>query len=452
VTSSKKKPWLCSRRAFMGGLGAVGFGHLLPRQAQAQLGQRKRFVVVYVPEGMWAGAERPSPGASTLGSVFGPMDPFRSKITALDGVDLTTAINDRPGVDEHHRLPHLLTSTKMVDGRTGGGPSIDQKIAKVVGANSTFESLQFGVQIVYKDGSGRLIWKGRGELLPAMEDPWAAYSRIFAGGMAPTVQPPGQPPQPGQPPRFDLRKSALDYSLAEIASVRPNLAASDRTRVESYQDSLRDIERRLQGLQGGANQGGAGGEGGPGPVGACAAPDVGAPTDIKAKANFPKISQLQMDLMVASLQCGITNVASLQYGNSVDQCTYPWLGVRRTGHDLSHGSSRTEQQKVYRWYSEQFAYLLGKLDAVKEGAGTMLDNTVVLWVSEFGNSSSHSLKNLMWFVMGNVGGFLRQGQVLKLPGRSVSDLHVTIGHAFGIPDQTFGDAAFSTGPIAPLIA
>ncbi len=436
---ANSKPWFCSRRALLGGLGAVGFNHLLPGSAQAQapVGPRKRFVVVYVPEGMWAGADRPAAGAATLGSIFGPMDPFRSKITALDGIDLATAISDRPGVDEHHRLPHLLTCTKMLDGRTGGGPSIDQKIAQVIGGNSTFQSLQFGVQIVYKDGSGRPIWKGRGEQLPAMEDPWLAYDRIFGGQM-------GQPAQPGQtPPAFDLRKSALDYSLAEIASLQARLPASDRTRVESYQSSLRDIERRLQGLQGGVEQGGGG---------ACTPPKLGAPTDIKAKANFPAISQLQIDLLVTALQCGTTNVASLQYGNSVDQCTYPWLGVRRTGHDLSHGSSRTEQQKVYRWYSEQFAYLLGKLQAVPEGDGTMLDNTVVLWVSEFGNSSSHSLKNLMWFVMGNVGGFLRQGQVLKLPGRSVSDLHVTLAHAFGIPDATFGDPAFCTGPIAPLIA
>jgi hypothetical protein len=312
VTPAQKKSWLCSRRAFFGGLGAVGFSHLLPRSAQAQPGTPKRFIPVYVPEGMWAGADRPAPGANTLGSIFGPLDPFRSKITALDGIDLATAFADRPGVDEHHRTPHLLGCTKMIDGRTGGGPSIDQKIAQVIGGNKTFQSLQFGVQIVYKDGSGRPIWKARGELLPAMEDPWQAYSRIFGGQMGP----PAQPGQPGQPERkFDLRKSALDYSLGEIANVQPRLAASDRMRVESYQDSLRDIERRLQGLQGpqaGAEPGGQGG-------GGCAPPNVGAPTDIKAKANFPKISQLQMDLMVASLQCGITNVASLQFGNSVDQ-------------------------------------------------------------------------------------------------------------------------------------
>ena len=448
ATTVKKHRWFCSRRAFLGGLGAAGFSHLLPGAAQAQ--GRKRFVVVYVPEGMWAGADRPAAGATTLGSIFGPMDPYRTKVTALDGFDIATAAADRPGVDEHHRLPHLLSSTKMVDGRTSGAPTIDQRIAKVVGGQSTFESLQFGVQIVYKDGSGRLIWKDRAEQLPAMEDPWAAYDRIFGNRMGPAMPPPGQPGQPAVPPKFDLRKSALDYSLGEIASIQPRLAATDKARVDSYQTSLRDIEKRLQAVQGPAGPTGPV-QGAP-PPGSCTPPSVGAPMDVKAKPNFPMVAKLQIDLLVTSLQCGITNVASLQFGNSVDQCTYPWLGVRRTGHDLSHGGSRAEQPKVYRWYAEQFAYLLGKLQAVPEAGGTMLDNTVVMWVSEFGNSSSHSLRNVLWFLAGNVGGFLKQGQVIKSPGRSVSDLHVTVLNAFGIPDKTFGEAAHCTGPIAGLIA
>jgi hypothetical protein len=212
--------------------------------------------------------------------------------------------------------------------------------------------------------------------------------------------------------------------------------------VESCQDSLRDIEKRLTGLA----------PGGGGAVAACTPPNVGVQMDVKAKANFPAVSKLQIDLMATALQCGATNVASLQHGNSVDQCTYPWLGVRKTGHDLSHGGSRTEQQKIYRWYSEQFAYLLGKLDAVKEGAGTMLDNTVALWIMEFGDSYGHRLRNLMWFVAGNAGGFLKQGQVLKFAGRSVSDLHATLQNAFGIRDPVFGDPQYCTGPIAGMIA
>jgi hypothetical protein len=451
VTTPKKKLWPVSRRAFLGGLGAVGFSHVLPsgRLAHAQTGTPKRFVAIYVPEGMWAGVQRPN--ATTFGPVFGPMDKQRAKIVAFDGFNLASAIADKPGVDNHHRLPHLLGCTKMVNGVTGGGPTLDQRIAKVVGANSTFESLQFGVQIIYTDGSGRLIWKAAGEQLPGMQDPYMAYSRIFGGGMAPAPGPMPGPVTPGQPAPFDLRKSALDYSLGEIAGVQSRLGAADKMRVDSYQSSLRDIEKRLAGMAGGGGGGGVQ----PGPsagTGSCAKPTMGAPIDLKNKNNFPAIAKLQMDLMVASFQCGATNVATLQFGNSVDQCNYPWLGVNRSGHDLSHGGSRDGQTKVYNWYSQQFVYLMDELQKRPEGAGTMLDNTVIIWVSEFGNSSSHSMSNLMWFMGGNLGGFFKTGQIIQNPGRSISDIHLSIAKGFGLPDEKFGDPAYCSGPVPGLIA
>ena len=82
----------------------------------------------------------------------------------------------------------------------------------------------------------------------------------------------------------------------------------------------------------------------------------------------------------------------------------------------------SKKQKVYRWYAEQFAYLLGKLTAIPEGNGTMLDNTVVLWVSEFGDSNGHASNNLMWLLMGNAGGALKQGRVIDCAGRGTNDL------------------------------
>jgi hypothetical protein len=136
----------------------------------------------------------------------------------------------------------------------------------------------------------------------------------------------------------------------------------------------------------------------------------------------------------------------------VDQCSYSWLGVNQLGHDLAHDGSSDDKHTVYRWYSEQFAYLLESLDAVPEGEGTLLDNTVVLWVSEFGNSAEHSPDDLLWLLMGNVGGFFRQGQVLELGGRSSNDVHTTIARAFGLELDSFGNPAYGDGAIDALRA
>ena len=95
--------WLTTRRALLGGLGATSLAALLPRrQAAAQTGVPKRFIVVHVPEGMWSDAQRPSANAGTLGPIFSPLDKYQSRLTALDGLNLQSRDNG-PGGDGHHR-------------------------------------------------------------------------------------------------------------------------------------------------------------------------------------------------------------------------------------------------------------------------------------------------------------------------------------------------------------
>ncbi len=430
MSSQRAGIWRPSRRALLGGLAAVSGGALLPRKsALAQSAGAKRFLVVHVPEGMWSDAVRPAVGQSTLGPIFSPLDPFRSKLTVLDGLNLRSR-DQGPGGDGHHRgVPHMLTCTEMADSENAGGPSIDQKIARVISGDTTFKSLQFGVRILYDDTNSALIWAAARDRLPAMENPWEAYARIF-----------GSVAMADAPPPVDLRKSALDHALTEITSLRDKLPSLDRERLDSYQTSLRDIERRLANL----------------PVpGQCAVPVLGAKVnDPRAEAAYPDMGKLQMDLIVAALRCDVTRVASLQWSNSVDQCSYPWLGVNKLGHDLSHSGDdgSAPKQTVFHWYAEQFAYLLGQLDAAKEGNGSVLDNTVVLWVSEFSNSGMHEADKLLWLLMGNAGGFLKQGQVLPMNGRSVNDVHATIQNAFGISEPKFGNPAYCDGTIASLIA
>jgi hypothetical protein len=385
---------------------------------------------------MWNGAQRPAANATTLGPIFEALDPFRSQILVLNNLSMQSR-DHGPGGDGHHRLPHMLTGIEMADESNAGGASVDQKIAQAIGTGSTFGSLQFGVRIVYNDTNGRPIWSAPKRVVPALQDPWDAYKRIF-GGVMPMASTASAPAAP----MVDLKRSALDFALAESAALRTRLSAGDRERLDSYQESLRDIERRLTMTTVSA-------------PGSCTPPTLGTTIDKAAEANYPKIGKLQMDLIVAALQCNVTRVASLQWGNSNDQCSYSWLGVNALGHDLAHNNgncdpSGSKKQQVFRWYAEQFAYLLGKLQSIPEGTGTMLDNTVVLWVSEFGESNQHSPDKLLWLLMGNANGYFRQGRVLNCAGRSVNDLHTSLGNAFGITDSTFGNPAYCSGPLADL--
>ena len=443
--------FLLSRRALLGGVGALGLTSLLPRSRAraAALAAPTRFVVIHVPEGMWASASRPSVGATTLGPIFKALDPFMSNIVVLNGLNMKSR-DKGPGGDGHHRgVVHMLTGTEMADDNNAGGASIDQKIAAKIGGQTQLPSLQLAVRIVYQDTNSKPIWSGASRVVPAQQDPWQAYKRVFQGLTGATK--PATTTTTGTTPAapsFDIRRSALDHALAEITTLRGRLSQSDRDRLDSYQDSLRDIERRLgvvAGSVGGATTAG------------CVQPALGSNVSVSSEANYPKIAQLQMDMMVAALQCDVTRVISLQFGNSNDQCSYSWLGVNNLGHDLAHNNnncdpSGAKKLKVYDWYSQQFAYLLGKLQSVQEGDGTLLDNTAVLWVSEFSESNGHAANNLLWFLMGNAGGYFKSGQVLQCGGRSVNDVHVSLQNAFGITDATFGNPDYCQGPLPNLRA
>jgi hypothetical protein len=432
--------WFISRRALLGGISAAGVASLVPRGfAKAQAAPLPRLLIVHVPEGMWNSAPRPVVGGTNLGQILEALQPFQSKLLVLNNLAMKSR-DKGPGGDGHHRgVPHMLTGTEMQDENLAGGPSIDQKIAKAIGGSSKFESLQFAVRIVYGDTNGRPIWSAPGRVVSAMQSPFEAYTRLF-GGMLPAATSGGSAPAK---PVIDLRKSALDNAVAEFATLRPKLSAKDRELMDSYQESLRDIEKRLEttvAIPAGAN---------------CPPAGLGGTFDVKAEANYPKVGQLQMDLAVSAFQCGLTRVATLQWGNSNDQCTYSWLGVNTLGHDMAHNNnncdpSGAKKLKTYRWYAEQFAYLLGKLDSVPEGAGTMLDNTVVLWASEFGDSNGHTPNNLMWLLMGNAAGQFRRGRILNCGGKSTNDLLTSLANAFGLPDKTFGNPAYCAGPLTDL--
>jgi hypothetical protein len=403
-------------------------------------------MVVHVPEGMWNSASRPAASGTTLGPIYGPLDPYKSDITILNKLSMKSR-DKGPGGDGHHRgVPHMLTGIEMLDEGNAGGPSIDQKIASVIGKGSKYASLQFAVRIVYTDTNSRPIWSAPGRVVPALQNPWDAYTRIFgnAGATAPATMGGATMPPAATPPKFDLRKSALDYGMDEVTRLSARLSAADKERLQSYQDSLRDIERRLTEPMIS--------------VADCAPPVLGSKVDAAAEANYPAIGKLQMDLAVAAMQCGVTRVVSLQWGNSNDQCRYPWLNnIGAIGHDLAHNNgncdpSGSKKTQVFNWYAQQFAYLLGKLKNIKEGDGTMLDNTVILWASEFGESNGHSPDNLLWVLMGNAGGYFKQGQVLDCGNRSTNDVHTSLQNAVGIADTKFGGAAYCAGPLPNIKA
>jgi hypothetical protein len=179
-----------------------------------------------------------------------------------------------------------------------------------------------------------------------------------------------------------------------------------------------------------------------------------------AVENMPAVGRLQMDFLAAAFACDLTRGATLQWTHAESNQTFPWLNISGAHHVISHaGDSDAAAQenltKINTWYATQFAYLLGKLAAVPEGAGTLLDNTVVMWCIEVGKGNNHAHRDLPFLLAGSCGGRLRTGRFVDYmangaAGRPHNDLLVSLARAMGTQDTTFGDPAHVTGPLSNL--
>jgi hypothetical protein len=402
----------------------------------------KRFVVFWTPNGTILENWRPTgtPQNYQFGPILKPLEPHKSDIIVLDGVDELSAY-DGPGDAHQKATGQGLTGThlqegdfKGADGNSAGwgnGISIDQAIANVVGAATKFSSLEFGVNVYGANVGSRISYRGPAQPIPPENDPQAGFTRMFEDFNA--------DPEAAKR-RIAERKIVLDAVGADYQKLLPKVSASDRIKLQAHLDAVRDIEMRLgsEGVIGGA----------------CVKPDLGVvpkPTEI---ANTPVIGKLQMDLLAMALACDMTRVASIMWTNSATMKPFPWLDIPEGHHELAHrgdddDDARAKLTKINTWYAEQFAYLVAKLKAIPEGDGSVLDNTLLIWVNEHQKGNDHDRDQIPYVIAGGCGGAVKSGRWMQVPGKvSHNDLFVGCMNAMGLPDKTFGDPSYCNGALA----
>ena len=432
VTTAKKKSWLCSRRAFLGGLGAVGFSHLLPTAAGAGPAARAS-----------ASLRSTCPRACGRAPIGPPRAPARWVRSSVPWTPFARRSPHSTGSIWPPPSTTVLASTSTTGRLTCSAAPRCSMAAPAVGRPSIRRSPRWSGPTARSSRSSSAC---RSSTRTAPVDPSGRAARRAAAGhggplagLCPDLRrwhgaagPPGQPGQPGQPrPGSTCARARSTTRWVRSPACRPSLAASDRhARGVVPAARLRDIEKRLQGLGGGGGVDPGGGPGGGSRLLAsgCWRADrsqgQGELPEDRAAADGPDGHCLFSAASPTSPACSTatrsTSAPTPGWASTGAGTTCP---TAATGPTSRRSTAGTPSSSPTSWASCR---------RCRKARGTMLDNTVVLWVSEFGNSSSHSLRNLMWFVMGNVGGFFKQGQVLKLPGRSVSDLHLTLAKAFGI--------------------
>jgi hypothetical protein len=381
------------------------------------------------------------------GSINEPLAPYKSKLIFPKALRRMTS-----GSGAHEKnMGGCWTGSGLV--ATNGYPtsaSVDQIIAQKLPDGPAFKSLQFGAQCdMFNPGGNKPVLKsmtysGRNAVLSPQDDPNVMFAKLM---IAPTGSGAVTGPSPEDIARArDKKKSVLDAVRGDLQGMMQRIDRDDRSRLEAHLTSLSAIEKRLNEPLGTAVEG-------------CVAPEKPKATlaDAAARmdnANFPAILDIQNRLAVAALACNRTRVATVQWSRAFSPVRHTWVGVQQDHHTLSHKTGAADmkmQFDINRWYGERLGEMLGHLDAVKEGPGTLLDNTVVVWGNE-AMTGNHDASRMPTVMAGRAGGRLNTGRFLELPGNDWSQLLVTLCHAMGVTDvDRVGELPMKTGPIPTLL-
>jgi hypothetical protein len=178
-----------------------------------------------------------------------------------------------------------------------------------------------------------------------------------------------------------------------------------------------------------------------------------APVDATG-LDVPTKGKLMTDLLVASLACDLTRVGTMQWADSESKfpLNFAPLSLPDHHHGYQHDSVYDPDAlfEIYHWFGQDFAYLLERLASVNEGDGTLLDNTVVLWVSEIQEPPSHAQTNMPFVVAGGKNAGIKTGRWLQVPAQPHNNLLVSLLNVFGGADTTFGHSSYCTGALAGL--
>lgn len=453
---------LLSRRSLLQSLGGAAFlavpvfrGAL----AEAQSVQPQRFVVLHFPGGVRYITGNINGDFSTTAAdhnynfnkVLSPLASLRSDLVTFEQIGDPT----RPGNSEGHTTSTLLTGdSRMADEEVTAVPpgtnSIDQLIANRISQTTRFGSLQLGVMTDGEEATlthARIVFANGSRIAP-VNDATVVFSRLFSGSApAPVTSgtlPPTMTPADAQGVHTLARlsaqkKSIFDLRQAELTEIRAIAGSAEHGKLDEHLTAIRELEKSLPMPGTGGTTPGTGG-GIPAVAGtSCAPPSLGMGSDL------PTLVANMNELAYQAINCDLTRVVSVQWLSSGHGANFPFLGVSRSHHEMQH-DAQDDFDVVQTWFMSQAAALIQRFKNTSDGAGSLLDNSACLVISE--QSYSHCATPTIGFLAGKAGGSIRTGGVLKGNQSSLSDLYIGLGRAFGLNIDTFGEPQWVKAPLS----
>jgi hypothetical protein len=234
-------------------------------------------------------------------------------------------------------------------------------------------------------------------------------------------------------------ESILDRVGEDAASLRRQVSVADRAKLEEFLSSVREVERRATSMRKAHAKASDRAKDQGKPIHAMKRPDDGLPEDIREHMR------LMCDIVALGFQTDKARVATLLLNRDLSGLFYPFLDVKSTHHSASHSDRSDAYERISRYYCSQYAYLAGKLDAMPEGDGTVLDHSCLLFLSSMWSGNAHDSSKLPVLLTGGLSGSLETGRVLDYleesdEDRKLCSMYLSIMDRMGVELNEFGDA------------
>ena len=373
--------------------------------------------------------------------ILKPLEPFRDYLTVVTQTDLRAAeawSAAEEGADHFRSSAVFLTAAHPKQTEASdvyAGTSIDQIYAQRFGQDTPLPSLQLGIENVDSAGacgfnyacvySGPISWSSPSTPMPMTIDPRMAFENLFGDGGSPAER----------AARQKANRSILDGITREVGRLQKDLGPRDKSRLDAYLDSVREIERRIEQIEK---------HNASGVLRELPAAPIGVPD------SWEEHVKLMFDLQVLAFSSEVTRVTSFKLSRDTSNRVFPESGIKAPFHALSHhgsiASKILEYAKLNVYHMGLLPYFLEKLRNTPDGDGNLLDHSLILWGSPMGDSNVHAHKRLPVLLAGHASGQIKGNLHVRCKDETpYANVLLTILHKLGVDQDTIGD---STGEVA----
>lgn len=397
-----------TRMAFIFAPNGVNYDHWLPK------GQGKRY---------------------ELSPTLKPLETVRQHVNVMTGLTLDKARANGDGPGDHARSSATFLTGAQARKTSGNdiriGVSVDQFAAQQVGGDTRLPSLEIGMERGRSAGrcdSGyscayvsNVSWADEDSPVPKITDPVDVFERLF--GQVGNVE-----ASAAKQDRLRRRASVLDYVMQDTQRLERRLGKTDRNKIDEFQTSIREIERRVQ-LAINSDD--------------IVMPDVPAPTETPTKLS--ERIDLMYDMMVLAFRMDVTRVSTFMLGNGGSNRRFEELDILDGHHTLSHHRNSAEMvdkiRQIDRYYVEGFARFVQKLADTPDGRGSLLDHSMVLYGSGISDGNRHNHENLPIVMAGNANDTISTGRLINYQKETpLCNLYMSMLDRLGADVAEFGDA------------